>query len=119
MARLKRRALFALPVALPVAAVAAKVAPGLASAPKPYAVGEILLDEVRYSNASEYEAVRQQIRALFHDLQTLPPGTYWCPETDTWQWPVPLGPVGVGIDAGGNDDKVAVAVVQPAQPVVA
>ena len=101
------------------AAVEEKITAGVAVRADWIAVGEILLDEVRYSNASEYEAVRQQIRALFHDLQTLPPGTYWCPETDTWQWPVPLGPVGVGIDAGGNDDKVAVAVVQPAQPVVA
>ena len=121
MSRLTRRALFALPVALPVAAVAAKVVPGLANPPKPHAVGTVLVEEMHFMSGDPlaYEKIRQQILAIFADLQTLPPGTFWCPDTDTWQWPVPIGPVAIGIDAGGNDDKIAVAVVQRAQPVEA
>lgn len=110
---LRRRALFALPVALPVAAVAAKVAP-LVSAPKPYAVGEVIAEELHImsGDALAYEKIKQQLLTIFRDLQTLPPGTYWCPDTNAWRWPVPLGPAVVGIDAGDNDDAVAVVAVR-------
>jgi len=96
--RLTRRTFFALPVALPVAAVAAKVE-AVVPAPKRWVV--VGAKEVHCGSRPEYEAIRQQIIALFDDIQRS--GRPWI----------------VGIDAGGSDDKVAVAVVQSAQPVEA
>lgn len=134
---LRRRALFALPFALPVAAVAAKVAPGLASAPKPYAVGVVSPSAIRRvknlkplpftleklyepGGPSPYRMLKQapmpwtrdaDVDTMFETLFR----SAWSPAKFS---DADLAAT-LGIDGGGNDDKVAVAVVQPAQPVVA
>ena len=146
--RLTRRALFALPVALPVAAVAAKVAP-LASAPKVIAedlyvippggyarVNALLLEARRHRLKAEFirEFVRLQTRHCpigasdYKSSACIMAGDQIIARAGTAEFgrimaasrltPGPYDRV-IGIDAGGNDDKVAVAVVQPAQPVVA
>lgn len=146
--RLTRRAFFAVPVALPVAAVAAKVAP-LASAPKViveefhvippggYArVNALLLEARRDRLKAEFirEFVRWQTRLRplgardYKSSACIMAGDQIIARAGTAEFdrimaasrltPGPYDRV-IGIDAGGNDDKVAVAAVQPAQPVAA
>ena len=139
--RLTRRALFALPVALPVAAVAAKVG---AVVPKayPYPAGKAI-----YNRSGQLIATIEElweppgVKSPFRFVKTVDMRWRKSDAVDTMidtlfrsSWgPAkfsdgdlaatlgikPPQPVVIGIDAGGNHDKVAVAVVQPAQPVVA
>ena len=146
MSRLTRRALFALPVALPVAAVAAKV-------------GVLARVRSMWGGVLSPAAVRrvENLKPLPFTLEELwePPGVkspFRLVKTVEMGWPKsdaidkafdellrsargpatfsddelaatlgikPQPPGAIGIDAGGNDDMTAVAVVQPAQPVVA
>lgn len=128
--RLTRRALFALPVALPVAAavgaaVAAAVAPKapvyrrlsgkLVDRPFPFTLEPappfkvIKTVGTPWASSGGYDEIRE---TLF-DSGWLPARPMPTKFTDD-----ELAAT-LGIDAGGNDNKVAVAVARPAQPVVA
>ncbi|KAF0102200.1 MAG: hypothetical protein FD144_2635 [Rhodospirillaceae bacterium] len=103
--RLTRRTLFALPIALPVAAVAAKVGAGK---------GVVLAEEVHVMRPVDWTKaaafLREDRLRRIRDAGLL--------SVNGMRWLEGRAPIAVGLDAGGNDDKVAVA-VQPAQPVVA
>ena len=125
MSRLTRRALFALPVALPVAAVAAKVE---AVVPAPVVRKVIAIDVDGAAYRAVMADIQRELERLSREcvvsaarLRTLR-GLKMIPIHDELAATLgikPPQPVVIGIDAGGNDDKVAVAVVQPAQPVAA
>lgn len=135
MRPLTRRALFALPVALPVAAVAAKA-------------GVVAKVRSLWDGVLSPSAIRrvENLRPLPFTLEKLyepgGPSPYrmlkqapmpWTRDADVdtmfetlfrsaWS-PAKFSDADLaatlGIDGGSNDDKVAVAVVQPAKPVVA
>lgn len=123
--RLTRRALFALPVALPVAAAAAKAGvvakvrslwDGVLSPsamrrvenlkPLPFTFETKM--EPPFSSSPAYRLVRQ-VDLPWHDFGV---GTLGPAKFSDDELAATLG-VDAGVDAGGNDDKVAVAVAQP------
>jgi len=143
--RLTRRAFFALPIALPVAAVAAKVAPAAPTKaiveevhvipPGGYArVNALLLEARRDRLKAEFirEFVRLQTRLCpigardYKSSACIMTGDQIIARAGTAGFgrimaasrltPGPYDRV-IGIDAGGKDDRFAVAVVRPAQPV--
>jgi len=144
--RLTRRSFFALPVALPVAAVAAKVGVlarvrslwgGVLSPaavrrvenlkPLPFTLEELweppgVKSPFRFIKTTSMpwrknDAVDTMLDTLFRS--SWGPTKFTDDELAATLGIKPPQPVVIGIDAGGNDDKVAVAVVQPARPVVA
>jgi len=143
---LRRRALFALPVALPVAAVAAKVGVlgrvrslwgGVLSPsairrvenlkPLPFTIEELweppgvkspfLFVKTTSMPWRKDDAVDTMLDTLFRSAWA--PTKFTDADLAATLGIDPLQPVVIGIDAGGSDDKFAVAVVQPAQPVEA